>query len=177
MFNWLVTMRIIALIAMLGILSYIFFTRQTTNFFMKILGKYRKRYVVCHMRYDSGKQEDFLVIPNLQGLTKVGEYLYDLSDKYILLKIKNRKHFLLDENNVIPRYFDEIESKETILFQASEIKTAFVNTVMEYLFSKKKEILIYGLFIVAIAAILTSVYVIYELSNQKEILMYLVSKT
>lgn len=167
-----ITILILLFIAGSITLSYIFFTRQTTNFFMKILPKLKKRYVVCHLRYQAGLEDVYNVVPNPQGLTRVGTYSYDLADKYIALFYKKRAHFILQECDAIPKNFEQI-TNNSIIFQAAEIQTALNNTVMEYLFSKKKELLILGLFIVAIAAILCIIYNIYQISQIKEMIIAL----
>jgi len=153
-------------IAILGI-AFLFFTRQTKNFFITTLGKYRKRYVICHMRYQGGLEDLFKVVPNPKSLTKVGNYSYDLSDKYSALVHNKRKHFILQENNIIPLNFTVIADKD-LIFQAAEIQTALDNTVMEYLFSKRKELMMMIALIIAVIAVLAIIYNIYELEMLNE---------
>jgi len=97
-------------------LSFVFFTRQTKNFFIALLPKYKKRYVVCHMVYQNGMEDVYNVVPNPDGLTKVGDFSYQLIDKYITLHHKKMAHFVLNENNAIPRHFER-QTNESIIFQ------------------------------------------------------------
>ena len=172
MFNTQLTINILLVIIGFVSLSYILFTRQMTNLAMRVLPKLKKRYVVCHLRYQAGLEDIYNVIPNPQGLTKVGSYSYELGDKYVALSFNKRKHYVLQENDTIPKTF-EGQTDESIIFQAAEIQTALNNTVMEYLFSKKKDILILGLFIIAVAAILCIIYNIYEIAKLKEMILAL----
>lgn len=141
---------------------YSIFPRQYSNLMNRLILSRRKRYVICHVRYASGLQDVYHIVPNPQGLTKVGEYSYDLNEKYSVFSHNKRQHYVVDENDTIPRNF-EIQTKERIIFQASEIQTALNNTVMDYLFSRKKELLIIGLFILSIVSMLAILYNIYEL--------------
>jgi len=118
------------------------------------------------MVYQAGLSDIYFVVRNDDGLTKVGRYSYELSDKYITLIFNKRAHFILDENNAIPRHFKP-DINEEIIFQAAEIQTALNNSVMDYLFSKKKDILIIGLFCLCIISLLAIVYVTYELNGLK----------
>ena len=151
------------------LIAYGAFPRQTMNAFMKIIPAWRKRYVVCHVRYSGGLSEVFKVVPNLTGLTKVGKYSYQLEEKYAIMKFNNRIHYILDEVNAIPRTLTDI-SKDDVIFQAAEIQTALNNSVMDYLFSRKKEILIIGLFIVAIISIFAIVYNIIQINDLKALI-------
>ena len=167
--NMQIFMIVLFIPIMIGIIAYIFVPRQTKNLAMKYVGAWKKRYVICHLYYQGGLVDQYLVVPNPQGLTQVGKYSYDLQAKYAILTWKNRLHFRLAENNVIPestvKYTDE-----DIVFQAAEIQTALNNTVMEYLFSKKKDILIIGLFLIAIISIIAIIYNVYELTSIQETL-------
>ena len=145
-------------------LSFVFFTRQTKNFFIALLPKYKKRYVICHMRYANGMEDIFNVVPNPDGLTEIGNYSYKLLDKYITLIHKKRAHFVLDENNAIPRHFEK-QTTESIIFQASEIQTALNNEVMAFLFSKKKDILMAIVLITCVLAIAVMVYTVYKIDS------------
>lgn len=173
MFNstTIIILVLLFFVAVLGI-AFLFFTRQTKNFFITILGKYRKRYVICHMRYQGGLEDVFKVVPNPKSLTQVGKYSYDLSDKYIALMHNKRKHFILQENNAIPLNFHMLDN-EFIIFQAAEIQTALDNTVMEYLFSKKKELMMLIALIIAVIATLAIIYNIYELNILIEKINYI----
>jgi hypothetical protein len=176
MYNMQITILVLATALIPCILCYLIFPRQTKNVLMRIIPSKKKRYVVCYVRYTSGMQDRFNVVPNLDGLTKVGEYSYQLSDNYVLFSEANRKHFLLFENDVIPKNFLP-QTEASILFQAAEIQTALNNTVMEYLFSKKKELLILGLFALAAISLLAIIYNIYELRQISAMLQPAVNVT
>lgn len=169
MFNIQIMLYVLAIPFILFGIGYGLFPKQTKNLLMKLIPAWKKRYVICHMRYQGGLSEVFYVIPNLQGLTQVGKYSYQLIDKYSCFTWNNRLHFVLDENDAIPRNF-EIQTKESVIFQSAEIQTALNNSVMDYLFSRKKEMLIIGLFIVAIIAILAIVYNIIQTNELKELI-------
>lgn len=159
----IIILILLGICALIG-LSYLFFTRQTKNFFISIISKYRKRYVICHVRYENNREDVYKIVPNPSGLTQVGNYHYELLGKYVAMYWNNRAHYILDEKDSIPRNFDK-QTKENIIFQSAEIQASFDNSVMEYLFSKKKELLIQGLFILGIISTIAIIYNIYELQN------------
>lgn len=169
MYNAQITIIILIAPIIIGVIAYGLFPRITKNVLCKFIPAWNKRYVVCHMTYQAGMRNVFHIIPNHSGLTQVGKYSYNLSEKYAVLVHAKRFHFILDENDVIPRNF-EPQTKDTITYQAAEIQTALDNNVMEYLFSKKKELLIFGLFILGIISVLAIVYNIYELNAIKAVL-------
>lgn len=157
---------IIGILAFIVMLSYTFFPRQTKNLFVRITKK--KRFVVCHMRYANTKFEDeFVVVPEPDFVTKVGKLSYDLNPKYSVGFWKKRLHFVLDENNSIPLHFVKDDNEE-IIFQAMEIQNALNNNVTEYLFTKRKELLIIGLFIVAIVAVVALAYSVIRMNELLE---------
>ena len=142
---------------------YTFFPRQTKNFWTRVTK--RKRFVVCHMRYANTQYEDeYVVVPESDFLTEVKKYSYDLNPKYAIGYWKKRLHFVLDENNTIPLHFTK-DNNEEILFQAMEIQTAMNNDVTEYLFTKRREILILGLFVVAIIAVLGVIFSVIRMNE------------
>ncbi len=163
MFNVTIMIFFILFPILVGVGIYVLFPRKTKNILCKLIPAWNKRYVVCHMNYQAGLSDIYNVIPNPQGLTQVGKYSYDLTDKYVCLYFLKRAHFVLDENNSIPRAYSK-PTNEDIIFQAAEIQTALNNNVMEYLFSKKKEVLIIGFFILATINILAIVYNIYAIN-------------
>lgn len=145
---------------------YTFFPRQTKNLLVRITK--RKRYVVCHMRYANTKFEDeFNVVPEADYLTRVGKLFYDLNPVYAIMFWKKRLHYILDENNVIPLHLSK-DTNEDVIFQAKEVQNAMNNNVTEYLFTKRKDILIIGLFIVAIVAVIAMIYSIVRMNELLE---------
>jgi hypothetical protein len=150
----------------MGVIAYGLFPRKTKNLLMKLVPAWNKRYVICHLNYRAGLKDIFNVIPNMEGLTKVGKFSYNLSDKYAALTFNKRLHFVLQEEDVFPKTYTEI-TDELLIYRAAEIQTALDNTVMDYLFSKKKELLIIGLFVLATVSLLAIIYNIYELNNLK----------
>jgi hypothetical protein len=159
-----ITVFILLIIGSIIGLCFVFFTRQTKNFFISILGKYKKRYVVCHMIYQNGMEDVYNVVPNPEGLTQVGKLSYMLIDKYVTLYHKKRAHFVLDENDTIPRHFER-QTNESIIFQASEIQTALNNEVMAFLFSKKKDVMMIIVCFLVILSIAVMAYTIYEINS------------
>lgn len=154
------------IVGLVVMLAYTFFPRQTKNFFTRMTK--RKRFVVCHMRYTNTTFEDeFVVVPESDYLTEVKKFSYDLNPKYAIGYWKKRLHFVLDENNTIPKHFIKDDNEE-VVFQAMEIQNALNNNVTEYLFTKRKEILIMGLFIIAIAATIAIVYSIIRINELVE---------
>ena len=166
MFNSTTLFFLVAIFA-IGIFAYAMFPRKTKNFLAEQIPALRKRYVICHVRYQTGQSDIWKVVPNPQGLTQVGKYSYNLSDIYAIMRFENRLHFFIDEADTIPRTMKE-RTTEDIIFQSSEIQTALNNTVMDYLFSRKKELLIMGLFGLGILCMLAFVYMSYELSALRE---------
>ena len=119
---------------------------------MEIIPGWKKRYVICHMRLEGGLEELYKVVPNPQGLTNVNRYSYNLEDSKKVFTYQGRKHFVLDELDALPKTFKET-TKEEIIFNAAEIQTALNNAVMDYLFTKKKELILIGLAVLAIIAV------------------------
>jgi hypothetical protein len=157
---------VLGLPLILGVIAYGLFPRKTKNILMKLVPAWKKRYVICHLNYRAGLKDVFYVIPNMEGLTKVGKFSYNLADKYATLTFNQRLHFVLQEKDVFPKTYTEI-TDELLIYRAAEIQTALDNTVMDYLFSKKKEILLIGLFVLATISLLAIVYNIYELNNMR----------
>jgi len=154
------------IIAFVVMLSYLFFPRQTKNLYIRVTKK--KQFVVCHMRYANTKYEDeIVVVPESDFITKVKAFSYDLNPKYSIGFWKKRLHFVLDENNMVPLHFEK-DNNEEIMFQAMEVQNALNNNVTEYLFTKRKEILIIGLFIVAIVAVIALIYSIVRMNELLE---------
>ena len=168
MYDIRITLLVLGLPIALLAFAYVVFPRKTKNFFMDVLPAWKKRYVICHLTYQAGLVDVFYVIPNKLGLTTVGKMEYMLNEKYSALVFNKRVHYVLNETDAIPKTFIE-HTKEEVIFQAAEIKTALENNVMEYLFSKKKELLIIGLFIIAILATLAIVYNIINVNELKTI--------
>lgn len=163
---WTIIVWIIGIVAFILVLANLFFPRQTLNLYIRMTK--RKRFVVCHMRYANTKFEDeFAVVPESDFITKVKSFSYDLNPKYSIGFWKKRLHFVLDENNSIPKHFEK-DNNEEIMFQAMEIQNALNNNVTEYLFTKRKELLIIGLFIVAIVATLALIYSIVRMNELLE---------
>ncbi len=163
---WSIMAGTIGIIALVVMLSYTFFPRQTKNFYVRVTK--RKRFVVCHMKYANTKYEDeFAVVPESDFITQVRNFSYDLNPKYSIGYWKKRLHFVLDENNSVPLHFEKDDNEE-IMFQAMEIQNALNNNVTEYLFTKRKEILIIGLFIVAIVATIALIYSIVRMNELVE---------
>jgi hypothetical protein len=163
---WSIIAGTFGVIAFVVMLSYLFFPRQAKNFYVRVTK--RKRFVVCHMRYANTKYEDeFIIVPESDFITKVKSFSYDLNPKYSIGFWKKRLHFVLDENNSIPLHFTK-DNNEEIMYQAMEIQNALNNNVTEYLFTKRKEILIMGLFIVAIVAVIALIYSIMRMNELLE---------
>jgi len=152
-------------IAILAV-GYAMFPRKTKNFLTEYIPAWKKRYVFVHVRYQSGQQDSHKVVPNATGLTQVGKYSYNLSNQYSLMKSENRYHFYVDELDSIPRTFND-RKPEDIVFQAAEIQTALNNSVMTYLFSRKKDLLVVGLFVLGGLTLLAIIYNVYELNGLK----------
>ena len=169
MFNWTIMLLFMFLPILFLVIAFVLFKRKTMNLLMKFIPAWNKRYVICHMTYKAGLKEVYNVIPNPSGLTQVGKYSYLLSDKYIALTFMKRNHFVLNESDSIPKSFEKY-NKQAIIFQSAEIQTALDNNVMEYLFSKKKELLIIGLFVIATISMLALIYNIIALNELKTIM-------
>lgn len=153
----------IGIVLFFVMMAYTFFPRQTKNLFVKITK--RKRFVVCHMRYANTQYEDeFIVVPESDFLTEVKKFSYDLNPKYAIGYWKKRLHFVLDESNTIPKHFEK-DNNDEIVFQAMEIQNALNNNVTEYLFTKRKEILILGLFAIAIIATVALIYSVVRMNE------------
>jgi len=116
------------------------------------------------MIYQNGMEDVYNVVPNPEGLTQVGKFSYQLIDKYVTLYHKKRAHFVLNENDTVPRHFER-QTNESIIFQASEIQTALDNEVMAFLFSKKKDIMMLVLMALSVLSIAVMVYTIYEIDK------------
>jgi hypothetical protein len=169
MFNMTIMLLFMFLPILFLVIAFVLFKRKTMNILMKVIPAWNKRYVVCHMTYMAGMKDIFNVIPNPAGLTKVGNYSYLLNEKYVALTYMKRNHYVLQEADSIPKSF-EAHDQNAIIFQSAEIQTALDNNVMEYLFSKKKELLIIGLFIIATISMLALIYNIIALNELKTIL-------
>jgi hypothetical protein len=166
MFNVQIMIIVMLLPFIIGGIAYGIWPRKTKNLLMDLVPAWKKRYVICHLNYKAGMNDIFKVIPNQEGLTQVGNFSYMLTDKYIALTFDKRLHYVLQEEDVFPKTFGELTTAD-IIYRAAEIQTALDNTVMDYLFSKKKELLIMGLFLLGIIAIGAIIYNVYELNGIK----------
>lgn len=136
---------------------YIAYPRQTKNFVIATVK--RKRFVVVHMNL-AGTQfkEDYNVVPEKDKLTLIKKFGYDLNEKYATMMWKKRLHYIVDENNSIPKHFTT-DNNEEVLFQAKEIGNALRNDAYEKLFTKKQDL---ALILCAAFAVLLLVVVIYD---------------
>lgn len=144
-------------------MSYLLNKRKTMNFIMTQIPNWSKRYVVVHMMYAQTKQSEvYYVIPKSAALTPVKDRLYDLHEKFALYIEKGRKHYVIEYEDTIPKTFE----KNDLIFQASEIKSAFQNTVVEKVFSSRKDNLVLLIIIAVAVNIIISLYMIYTYKNQ-----------
>lgn len=170
MFNITIMLLFMFLPIVLLVIAFVLFKRKTMNILMTLIPAWNKRYVICHVTFQAGLKEVHKVIPNQAGLTRVGKFSYLLTPEYIALTFNKRHHYVLDEANSIPKSFEAFD-KEAIIFQASEIQTALDNNVMEYLFSKKKELLIIGLFVIATISMLALIYNVIAINELKTVML------
>ena len=164
MFNIGITVLIIVLPIICIGFGYALYPRATKNILMKIIPSWYKRYVICHMMYPSGLSDTYLVVPNPEGLTKVGRNSYMLKEEYSILKYKKRLHYILQEDDVVPVRTIPTSRKD-LIFQSAEIQTALDNTVMTYLFKGKAEIILYVVVGLVILNIFIIAYVLMALGD------------
>lgn len=153
-------------------LVFIAFTRQGKNLRVKYLEN--KKYVICHIKRASTDFEDIWnIVPEPDYLTTVGKFDYNLNPQYAMMKWKGRLHFHLDEADVIPRYLKRTDSKEEILFQVQEVKTALHNKAYAFLYGKSPNIALIVACVGLGIALLVAVYGIYEIQKISPIINWL----
>lgn len=155
---------IIMFFLIVGMTLFLLFTRRGKNITAQII--FNKKYVVCHLtRPASDSEEIHRVVPKSDYMTTVGKYDYDLKPEYALFRWKGRLHYLLEENDAIPKYIKRTDSNQEILMQVQEIKTALHNRSYDFLYAKNKNIALIvacaGMFI----AILVAIYAIYKIGQ------------
>lgn len=115
----------------------------------------------------------YKVVPEKDFLTHVANGQYNLNPAYAMMIWKGRLHFLLFENDSIPKYVNRTGSNEEIMFQTKEITTALENRAYDFLYQKNKNIALIlagvGLFI----SIMVAIYAAYEISQVAPILQWL----
>ena len=164
MFDIRIPVLIIGLPIFLFGVMYLMSPRKTKNFLMDVLPGWKKKYVVVHLRYpQTNISERHHVIPSEDTLTPLKGLLYDLNPAYAIFVEGNRRHFLVDYNNSIPQ---RLEQKD-LIFQATTIKKAFTNSVLEFFFSKSQDLKVILMIIAIAIAILLAAYNMYMLASVK----------
>lgn len=157
-----------------SIAGFIFCTRQGKNFMISTFKK--NKYVVCHLRRTSSDFEEiYLVVPTADFFTVVGKYTYNLNPAYAMMRWKGRLHFVLNENDAIPKYLSRFDTKEEILMQVAELKTALHNRAYDFLYVKNKNM---ALILAAIGlgiSIFIALYAVYEIQKIEPIISYIAS--
>ena len=166
----LVIAIMITMFIFMGII-YAVFSRQCKNLFHKIV--HAKKFVVCHVKMTSTNfVEEWLVRPAPDYLTKVGKYQYDLNPKYHILEHKGRLHYLLHENDAIPKRVTPYTNEE-ILFQVEEIKTALENRAAEWIYRKNNSIALIGMALAWFLTLVALIYLLYKIQQISPILDWL----
>lgn len=143
---------------------YLAFTRQGKNTVIKYLNN--KKYVICHVKRQSTDfDEIWQVVPKPDHYTTVGKFDYDLNSQYAMMKWNGRLHFYLDEADAIPKYIGRKDSKEEILMQVQEIKTALHNKAYNFLYGKSPNIALIIACVACAIALLVAIYGIYEIQK------------
>jgi len=83
-----------------------------------------------------------------------------------MVYIQKRAHFILMEENCVPLMIVP-QSESTVVFQAAIIQKQLDTMVMDYLFSRKKELLIIGLFVLGAISTLALIYNAIEINGLK----------
>lgn len=157
------------IIAIIGAVLFLVFTRKGKNLVTKIV--YTKRYVICHLSNPNTEfVDDWYVVPRPDFYTKVGKYLYNLNPDYATRKEKGRLHFDLDVNDAIPIYPKRTNSDEEIIQQVIEVQTAIDNNVKDFLYRKQQNIALIIAFVALAIAILIALYAVYTIQTNNAIL-------
>ena len=171
-----IIVMVITMFITVGIVLFMAFTRQGKNIYHQIFNS--KRYVICHLKTASTDFiHDYRVVPEPTYLTKVRKGTYDLNPIYATLKWRGRLHFNLNENDVIPQYPGRTGSRDEILIQVKEVETALNSSAYDELFKRDRMTALMLAGIALLITILTSIYIIYELSQIKDVLIILMQES
>jgi len=169
-----VLILVVVLIVALLVLSIntLVFTRQGKNLVVRLTAN--KKYVIVHLKRAHTDFEDIWnIVPSPDYYTTVGKYDYDLNPQYAVMKWKNRLHFQLNENDAIPQYLSRKDSRDEILVQVREIRTALHNRAYELLFGKSPNIAMIIALIACLISAIIAIYGIYEIQKIAPIIQWL----
>lgn len=153
---------------------FLFLTRPGKNIVTAFL--FNKRYVICHLNNkNTGYEEIWKVVPKPDFMTTVGKYDYNLNPNYAILSWKKRLHFKLNEADVIPEYPARKDTKEEVLIQVSEVKTALHNNAYKIIYGKNKDIALILCAIALFISIIVALYAIYTIGTISPMIEYLYS--
>ncbi|MDD5407070.1 MAG: hypothetical protein PHE73_09055 [Sulfurovaceae bacterium] len=166
---------ILLLFGLIGVSLFMAFTRQGKNLYVQLF--HRKKYVICHLKHLATDYMDvYRIVPEKDYLTPVSKGIYDLNPNYKLFEWKGRLHFLLEENDVVPKYIQRKDTTEEILIQVNEVRTALNSCAYDELFGKKKEIAIFIACVGLLISILVGVYTVYELQKLNDLLLLVINR-
>lgn len=166
----LLVVIITIIIASAGI--FLFLTRPGKNIVTSIL--FNKKYVVCHLyNKNTSFEEIWRVVPSPDFMTKVSKFDYCLKPEYAIMRWKGRLHFRLNEADVIPEYPQRKDTKEEVLIQVSEVKTALHNNAYKIIYGKKADIALILCAIALFISIIVALYAVYTIGNISPMIEYL----
>lgn len=159
-------------IVVVGIVFFLAFTRAGKNLTKRLLDS--KKYVICHLKRPSTDfDEVHYIIPSPDYLTVVGKFDYNLNPQYAMMKWKGRLHFHLNEGDSIPDYLHRKDSKEEILCQVQEIKTALHNKSYSFFYGKSTNVAMIIAIVACAISILVAIYGIYEIQKISPLITWL----
>lgn len=151
---------------------FLFLTRPGKNLMNTVV--FTKKYVVCHLRNDNTEFEEIhRVVPNSDYLTPVGGFDYNLNPAYRALSWKGRNHFILQKNDVIPRYLERQDTKEEILVQVQEVRTALHNKAYGFLYAQKQNLALILCAVALFISLLVALYAVIKIGQVTPILDWL----
>ena len=166
----LISVIISILLASTGI--FLLLTRPGKNLVTEFL--FNKRYVICHLNNkNTGYEQIWKVIPKPDFMTTVGKYDYNLNPNYAIISWKKRLHFKLNEADVIPEYPQRKDTKEEVLIQVSEVKTALHNNAYRIIYGKKADLALILCAIALFIALIVAIYAVYTIGTISPMIEYL----
>lgn len=163
---------LIIVVLAVGTGVFLFLTRPGKNIVTTYL--FNKKYVICHLNNkNTGYEEIWKVVPKPDFMTTVGTYDYNLNPNYAIMSWKKRLHFMLNEADAIPEYPKRKDTKEEVLIQVSEVKTALHNNAYKIIYGKNKDIALILCAVALFISIIVALYAIYTIGTISPMIEYL----
>ena len=175
------TLLFFSLLLLFIIAIFLIFRRQMFNLYHFLFN--HKKFVVVHRRNPATMfTQTFLVVPDTEGLTKItdglgkNESYHTLRPEFAVLKWKNRLHFVVDFDDVVPRKIGERTSKDVII-PAKMVRSSLRAKAYDILYGEKRDITLYICMLALLISIAAAIYAVSTINDIKPLIQVIYEKT